>query len=200
MQDDDWIRTIVIGTVLTFASFLVIPVFLVYGYLLRVLDRGSRGVAEPPVFDEWEDLLVNGVKMFAVVFLYQLVPMVVLLLVAFIGIIGLGDAGAVGIIIGLLVLGVYTLAVYFLPAALTNMAREGTFSAAFDFDTIRAGAFSGEYLVGLVVAVAVGVVGGIVAGLFSLLIVGLFLFFYVQVVTFYIAGSGFGRGIEATTR
>lgn len=198
MQDDDWIRTVIIGTVLLITSFLIIPVFLVYGYLLRVLDRASRGIPDPPEFGDWENLLVDGVKTFAVVFLYQIVPLILVMLVAVLGFLTLGEggAGAVGIILGVLVLGVYVLVALLLPAALTNMAREGSFGAAFDFDTILGGVLTGDYIIALILAIVVGGVLGAVAAVLTFLIVGIFLVFYVQVVTFYLIGSGYGRAVD----
>lgn len=73
MQSDEWIKTVLIGGVLTLLAALIVPAFLLYGYLLRVLRAGIAEDEEPPVFDEWGRLLREGVVAFVIVILYQLI-------------------------------------------------------------------------------------------------------------------------------
>jgi hypothetical protein len=74
MESDDWIVTVAIGTVLTIFSFLIIPGFLVYGYLVRALRAGMDGASEPPEFDDWGTLFVEGLIATVILFVYQLIP------------------------------------------------------------------------------------------------------------------------------
>ena len=67
-NSDDAVRTVVIGGVLGFLSFLLIPTFFVIGYLLRVIRAAGAGDEQAPVFDDWGDMGIEGVKAFAVTF------------------------------------------------------------------------------------------------------------------------------------
>ncbi|MEF8856268.1 MAG: DUF4013 domain-containing protein, partial [Haloplanus sp.] len=78
MNSDDWVKTVLIGGVLTLLSVFIVPAFLVYGYVLRVLRAGMAGEEEPPVFDDWGTLLREGVLAFVVVLVYQLIPLLVM--------------------------------------------------------------------------------------------------------------------------
>ncbi|MFB6205839.1 MAG: DUF4013 domain-containing protein [Haloglomus sp.] len=76
--EKNW-TTVAVGGILSLLSFLFAPVFLVLGYGARVLRHAA---ADPesetaPVFDEWGDLFVDGLKQFGVAFVYLLVPGVV---------------------------------------------------------------------------------------------------------------------------
>ena len=77
---DDWLKTLLIGGALTLFSFLIVPAFPVYGYVLRVLRGGIDGTEEPPVFDDWGTLLKEGVVALVIVLVYQLIPLLVFFL------------------------------------------------------------------------------------------------------------------------
>ena len=102
---DDAIVTVAIGGVLLLASPLLIPSFLVLGYLTRVIRQTADGDDEPPVFEAWSDLLVEGAKAFAVTFVYSLLPLTILAVAAMFGIgavvVGSGD-GTGGLLGGLI--------------------------------------------------------------------------------------------------
>lgn len=203
-QTDDWVRNVLIGGLLLVLSFLFVPVLLVYGYMARVLRASSSGDLEAPDFDEWGDLFVEGLSMFGVAVVYTLVPVVLTgFVAAFVGVLTLdlenggGSAGVLGLLAALVVLVVWVLALYLLPAGVTNAARERSFGAAFDLDVLRTAAGSPDYLVGVLLAGVVGVVLGVIAGLLSVVLVGIFLSFYVQVVVFYLVGRGFGEAVGA---
>jgi hypothetical protein len=64
-NSDEVAKTVLIGGVPSILSFLLIPAFIVSGYLVRVLQRTMAGNDEAPVFDDWEQLLIDGLKAFA---------------------------------------------------------------------------------------------------------------------------------------
>ena len=195
---DDWLQTVLIGGILSALQFLVVPVFVVQGYSVRVLRNAATGTERPPSFTDWGDLIVDGLKLIVVELVYAFVVLLPILVVvavsgaAFVG--GRGGllAGLVGVV-GVLVAVVLALvAAYVLPAALANFAVEDSMAAAFDLSTVLAIAFTGDYAVAWVVAVVVGLVGGLVGGALTALVVGVFVLFYVQVVVFYLFGRGAG--------
>ena len=212
MNGDGWLRTVLVGGLLTILSVLVLPWVLLQGYYVRVLHSVTNGDPEPPRFDGWGKLLVDGLKLLV---LNLLVVIALLAVQAFVAI-GLGtgsflaDAtgaadpnpasgpfGAVGIVA---LLAGFLLISYVVPAMFANFAREDSLVAAFDIPTVASGALTREYLIAWVLALAVGVVLGSVASLLSVVIVGIFGLFYVQIATYYLFGRGFAAGLDAGGR
>lgn len=209
-RDDDWLVTVLIGGVLTLLGFLVIPAILVNGYLLRVTRAAVRGEAEPPAFDDWGELLVDGVLVWVVELVYVGVPGLLLALImgTFVVItavttsttVGVAPRAATGIalVVGLALLAVLgtllVVAAYLLPAALANFARTGDVLAAFHLGTVARAAFSVDYLVAVLLAIVVAVVLGTVGGFLSVILIGVFVLFYMQLVIYHLFGQGFARG------
>jgi hypothetical protein len=216
-RGDDWLSTLLVGGILTFLAFLVLPVFVLQGYLVRVLDAAARRERTPPSFTQWGALFVDGLKMFVVNLVYGLfvlVPLALLLGGLLVIVPGepmsmegtgatpppppTGSGGGVLVVVLLfaLVVVVGLLLAYLLPAALANFAIEGSLGSAFALRTIASGAFTGEYAVAWVLAVVVGIVGGLLGSALSAVVVGVFVLFYVQVVFYYLVGRGFAAGLS----
>jgi hypothetical protein len=205
MQGDSWIGRMVIGGVLLFFSFFIIPVFFFQGYLLRVLGSTVRGEAEPPAWDDWGGLFVDGLKAAVVAFVYAFVPLIV-----FVGIgtvlVGLGgaagDSGG-GIIAGfgllsfLFFIPVMLIVYYIAPAALANMAVDGSIGAAFDFNMISNVVLSVDYFVAVLMPIVVGVIINIISFVLGITIIGYllvpFVTFYGQVAIFRMFGLAFAK-------
>jgi hypothetical protein len=209
LEGDGWLRTILIGGLLTILSVLVLPWFLLQGYYVRVLHGVTNDDPEPPAFTDWVDLLVDGLKLFVLNILVAIVIAIVQVAVAIVGGTGsflaetqpgvspeaAGSApGALAILLFLVAILVIS---YVVPAMIANFARQDSLTSAFDMSTVFSGALTREYLIAWFLAVAVGLVLGFVATLLSLLIVGIFGLFYVQIVTYYLFGRGFAAGLEA---
>ncbi|PSQ04340.1 hypothetical protein BRC97_11530 [Halobacteriales archaeon QS_6_71_20] len=201
VNGDDRVATLVIGGLLLVFSFLILPAFVLQGYLLRVLRSAVAGEPSAPSFTDWGELLVDGLKLLVVTLVYGIaiaVPFAVGMLVAGAGSLAGSDAGVAAFgLVGLLVLLAATAAAvvvaYVLPAAVTNLALEGSIGAAFDLDAIRDAAFSPKYLVGVLLGVVLGGVVNTVASPLVFLLVGIPLLFYGQVVTYYCFGRGFAE-------
>lgn len=206
---------ILIGGVLVFFSFLVIPAFLVYGYAVRALGAIARGEETPPAFEDWGGLLVDGVKAFVIGIVYSIVPFLIAVVIG--GVAGAGAAvggreGA-GIAAGLGLIGsllyfVATLVVtYLLMAALTNFAVEGRMGAAFDFETIRSVVTTDSYILAFVLIIAiyialaiVAVVGGILTlglGFIVMILLGPFVAFWLYLVVAHLFGSAYAEAVGA---
>lgn len=196
-SSDDWLPTLLIGGVLSALSFLVVPVFLVQGYFVRVLRAAANDEMEAPSFTDWGGLFLDGLKLFVVNIAYSLVLAVPYFALIFA--IGFGSDGGPGVLAAVLGLLVFVLALvvgYFIPAAFTNFAIEGDFGAAFDFGTIKSGAFTSDYATAWLLAIVVGVAGGLVGAALSIVVVGIFILFYVQVMVYYLFGRGFVNGLN----
>ena len=103
--DQNWIMKVVIGTVLQFLSFLLVPAWAVTGYFLKVLRQSSEGQDETlPEWDDWGSLIVSGLKYSLGVFILFAIPTALLvfgggaMLMSFIaGISGKSGAAAAGL-------------------------------------------------------------------------------------------------------
>lgn len=197
-SDDVW-KTSIIGGLLLLFSFLLIPLFVVWGYVLRVLDRTTRGNDDAPVFEDWGELTVDGAKAFVVLFAYSLVPLliggVVFSAVALAAGGEMGSVLAAGVILGgLLTLGAFLATAYVVPAAIANVAEERRIGAGFAFETLRPILTSGTYAVGWLLAFGIVVVGSFVGGILAAIpFVGVLLSaivgFYALVTAFYVIGQ-----------
>ncbi len=72
MEDDDWTVTVLIGGGLSLLSFLIVPAILVYGYLVQAIRKRADGATQPPGFEDWGELLVDGVKAWLIGIEYML--------------------------------------------------------------------------------------------------------------------------------
>ncbi|WP_284014037.1 DUF4013 domain-containing protein [Halobaculum litoreum] len=205
LNNDDRLATLVIGGLLLAFSFLIVPVFVLQGYLVRVLRSAAEGEEAAPSFTDWGALIVDGLKLIVVGLVYGFaiaVPFVVATFVVGIGgatgsEAGLAAFGIVGVLLFLVATVVAILVTYLLPAALTNFALEGRIGAAFDVSAITEATLSSKYLIGVLLGVVLNAVIGTVAGPLVFLLVGIPLLFYGQVVSYYCFARGFA---EATGR
>lgn len=80
-QGKDWQNKVLIGSLIVLTSFVVpiLPLFLVYGYAVRIARRIINGDGELylPDWEDWGTLFVDGVKMFGVGLIYGL-PLLVI--------------------------------------------------------------------------------------------------------------------------
>ena len=209
---DDWTKTVLIGGILSILGVLVVPTVLVLGYLVRVLERTMHGDDQPPKFDEWSDMFVDGVKAFAITLAYGLVPAAVgaavvvggVLSFSAVGGAGAGGAAASGVGVavvvvgGLLALVLGLLAAYVVPAAIAAFAETGRIGSAFSVAALRPALTSGTYATAWVVAFAVVVGAGLVAGALNAIpvigfVVGGFVGFYAGVAAYYVVGHAWGE-------
>ncbi|UPV74630.1 DUF4013 domain-containing protein [Halorussus limi] len=177
--------------------------------MIRAMAAASREEAEPPAFEDWGELLVDGIKASAVGIAYALVPIILLFTTT--GVLGAGsEAGgnAGGVLAGIGVLGLLVVVVllfalqYALPAALTNMGREERLGAAFDFETLKPVLTSGEYLKAVILTFGVALIGGIAFSVFALVTIGIgylvapFFYFWLYLAGSYMFGTAFGSVVD----
>lgn len=208
-KSDDWYVTVLIGGVLTVLGILIIPLFLVYGYVIRVMRSRMAREDELPEFDDWGTLLVDGVKAWVIGMVYLLIPLVVALVTVGGAIFSLATGTQTGTAVGLtglfggLLLSVALGVVfwYLAVASIVNFARTGSLSAAFDVETIKAVILNGNYamgwLVGLVVLIVAGAIGGMLNAIpFIGFVIAAFIYFYAQVVAALLWTDGFEASVD----
>lgn len=206
---DDALERLLIGGVLMIFSVFVIPVFLVYGYLVRTLAAVAAGDEEPPSFEDWEELLVDGLKAFAIALVYGIVPVLLVLAVfvpvtAGLAVGGDGSRGVfagAGILAALFLIAIALVVAYVVMAALATFAVEGRVGAAFDFRAVGEFATSGPYLVAIVLAIVIQIALGVAItaaviltfglALLVLIPLGAFINFWVYLVGVHLFGAAY---------
>lgn len=215
MEDDDWIVTTLIGGLIYVASIFFFPVFLVNGYFVKVAREAMEGSAEPPAFENWGELFVDGIKAFVIVTVYQIIPLAVFAVVgggSIVAMLSGSEAGAGVGLLGLLgafaIYGVLALVFgYFGLAGLMNFVATGSVGAGFDVGTIidvatdRDWLTAWAYVIGINIAFSVvfGVIGAIPIVNFLLLFAAPFASFYLGVVMYRIWGQGFVAATRTVT-
>jgi len=72
-DDEEWIMKIVIGGIVTLFSFLLIPIPLLVGYMIQVIQNVARGDPKPlPAWSNMGALFVKGLKWIVVAIVYAL--------------------------------------------------------------------------------------------------------------------------------
>ncbi|MEF8840615.1 MAG: DUF4013 domain-containing protein [Haloarculaceae archaeon] len=211
MESEEWIKTVAIGGVASIFAFLVVPLFLVAGYLVRAIRAGMDGAEEPPVFDEWGELLKQGFVASVIGFVYQLVPIIVVSVFVGGSILAIAtgsDAGAgvgmLGLIGGAFVGWILSLIFGYVGfAGVANYAREGTFAAGFDFGVISDVVTSRAYLLAWAYVIALNIAVAVVVGLLNVVpilggLVGVFVIFYALVIAGWLWGNGFAEATSAS--
>jgi len=216
MENDDWTVTVLIGGVLGLLSFLIVPSFLVSGYLVRGVRERAQGATQPPTFGDWDELLVDGVKAWAIGLVYMLVPLVVfgvtvggsLMTITTGTDAGMG-AGLAGLVGGLVITFVLSLVFgYVATAAIIHFACTGELGAAFDVGTLRKLVLSPEYATPWLVSAALFIATSVVMGLFNGLpiigsligtVLGQFAIFYMVIVATDLWAGGYNAALDERT-
>jgi hypothetical protein len=212
-DSDDALETVLIGGVLLIFSWLLVPLFAVMGYIVRVVRRTAAGNDEAPAFEDWEDLVVTGAKAFAIQFVYGVVPALLAAVFVGVGVLGAASGSEGGVAFGglLAVVGVLLavvlglLAAYLSPAAIANFAERGTVGAGFAVGDLRpiwtSAVYARAWLLGAVVVLAAGVVGGLL-GVVPVLgqVLTAFVTFYALVAAYYVIGHAWGELGEIEAR
>lgn len=199
-------RNLIGGLLLVF-FWLVVPLLAFFGYIVRVLRTTAAGEEEPPDFDDWGEMIVDGLKGVVVFAAYGIIPYALLgAVVSFVGILGQASGGSGQAIVGgvgllgfLLTLVVSIVVQYVTPAALANFAREESVAAAFDFSTLKNVLTSTEYFVAWLLPIVVFVLLYVIGIVLALTLVGVillpWLYFYGFVVTYRMFGSAYADSL-----
>jgi hypothetical protein len=215
-KQGSWSNPLAVGAIVSIASYLLLPLPLIYGYYLRVLQAIIDGDSHPPSFDRWKSLYLTGVKAVVLHFVYFLIPSLIveLLFESFIHIIRgimLGFGSAIGALLSSFLL--YAAFWYPVPAALGKLSQTGRLRDGFAIGDITEIVMTREYITGWglgVVFYITGFIGTLFVSSFLMLPSGigpLLLFiiwpiamFYITVSTFYLYGRGYpqtrSQGVE----
>lgn len=152
MNEENWLKTMGIGTVLELLTFLVIPQVLLQGYYVRVMRRTVEGDDEPPELDGWNQLLVEGAQATVILGVYKAIPIaavIIYFIPEFLATVSEGDlVGILWALLSAVVLygALFALFGYAAAAGLVAFAETGSMAAAFSPRLARV-LFSRAYLV-----------------------------------------------------
>jgi hypothetical protein len=144
------LKKVIILGIITILSTLIIPGFFLLGYVYKIVKSSMEDSEELPKFNEWIDMFVNGLKVFVVLFLYSLVPTILILLGTWTALLPLlSEPGkgslidpsiSMGLVGGIAVIGmgIQIVVSFIIPIALANMIYHEKLGAAFHFREIVA--------------------------------------------------------------
>jgi Protein of unknown function (DUF4013) len=177
-EDEKWLTKLLIGGVLVFAGgFVILPLFLVYGYSFEILQNVAAGNARPaPEWDRLEDKFKTGLYLFAIRIVYFLPFILVICCFALLAIAVSASAGSgsrdtassLGGIIGILYFCVICFGIVYVivativaDAATLIYASTGQVNDAFKFGNVIALArrHAGDLIVALLLTGVAGAVG-----------------------------------------
>ena len=211
-DDKQWISKLLIGAVMSVLSFLIIPAFILQGYLVKIVRQVMDGNdSELPEWMDYGKLLRDGFFVTIGQLIWAL-PFILLMLIVGLVTGGLGSVvdssgdmvGAAttgaGLLLACLVLLTVIAFLFLTPALLIQYAREGEFGALFRFseifDIIRdhMADILIAFLVSVVAVLAISVVMGVVGivpclGWIAAMLIGLAMGPYIQFVTGHLYGQ-----------
>ncbi|MGI6464261.1 MAG: DUF4013 domain-containing protein [Methanobacterium sp.] len=180
----DWKKIIILGILIILSIYLIIPIVLVMGYFFRILKSSIAGFDELPDFDEWGEMVIDGLKMFVVQFVYLLIPLIVIFVGAWASIASMsvtasGNVANPNLFLGLMggtaIIG-FILAIIFQligSIAVANMAlNDSEFGAAFRFSEILELISMigwGKYIIWYIVMIIIGIVFMVIASVLQII-------------------------------
>jgi hypothetical protein len=140
-------KVLILG-ILTILSSLIIPGFLVLGYVFKIVKSTLEDSSELPEFNNWTSMFVDGLKVFTILFIYSFIPSILILLGIWSAILPMFTVPGAGSLLdsnlslsllsGLVIVGLGLLVVigFIIPVSLANMIHHNRLGAAFSFKEI----------------------------------------------------------------
>lgn len=206
LRGDSELGRFIIGGLLVFFSFLVVPAIPLLGYLTEVLGSAARDEPEPPAFENWSSLFAIGLKALVVSIVVGVVPVLGVSLGS--TIVALAEPNSAGVLAGIGVAGslasalAFLILYYLLPATLTNLALGRTIGSAFGVGSLRRTLLSPNYLLAWLVLVVIALAVNLLTAALVALTLGLgallvpFVQFYTTVAIFYMFGRAVGANLD----
>jgi hypothetical protein len=186
-------RTVVLGSVLTLLGVLALPAILVQGYVVRLLRSAAIREEQPPVFEDWIELLQDGLKLSIVNISYIGLSDLLLSTVTRVLLNQISFSPIVRTIISLNMFSIWLFLLYLVPAAQISFAINRSLRASFKFSKILDSALTIRYFFTVVLMMLMGIVFGIISFLLSPVIIGFLIPFYGLMIIYYIFGRRCSR-------
>lgn len=170
----DFTNLIIFAALMLF-SFLIIPIPIIFGYIYKVESETLEGNDTLPQFEDLGGLIVDGLKVFGVMFIYGVIICIILSII-----IGIGSAtGSDALkLISLIISVIITIIIglFIIPAPINMILNNGSFGAAFDFSAIKEMITSvgiGNYIVWYIVIAIIGSIASGISWLLSFILIGI---------------------------
>jgi hypothetical protein len=182
----NWGKVLILG-VICIASILVIPIFLVYGYVFRIIKATLAGMDELPEFDEIGEMFIDGLKILVVSIVYAIPVWIIAAIIGLITGAGAGTTSAsldptmVWAIVGSNIVFIIVALIVGLVEimAIVNMAYyNGELGAAFRFSEILdriAQIGWGKYIVTYIIIAVIAFIGFLIGMLTMIILIGFLL-------------------------
>ncbi|MGB7969276.1 MAG: DUF4013 domain-containing protein [Methanobacterium sp.] len=181
----NWGKVLILGVIMI-ASFLIVPVFLLIGYVFRIIKATLAGLDELPEFDEVGEMFVDGLKVFVVGIVYFIPVIIISLIITAItgsstsATLSLNPVMIWGLVLVYIVYIIVAVIVGLIELiAIANMAYyDGDLGAAFSFSEILdriAKIGWGKYIITYIVIAIVGFIGFLIGLLTLVILVGFIL-------------------------
>jgi hypothetical protein len=180
-EDPNWVRKIVIGTLMALLGIILLPILIGFipllilaGYILDLVRNVVNRQQYPlPEWEDWGGMLVRGIKLAVALFIWSL-PAIVVAIPLTIGGTMLGNdssgAQAVGGLLltcGLCLVILWAIFVALItPGIYVRLAVRGRFSSAFEVGALWS--FTRDHIGPVIVAILLTWVAGLIASLLSM--------------------------------
>lgn len=154
-NSEDQVRTYGIATLLYITSILILPLFPLLGYFIKVTRKSLEGNQQMPKFENFPKLFTDGLKATVITVIYFTGSILAMSLTTSIG------SQTAALPFFLLGLTLFLTVIYVLPSAFAELAREDSLTAAFNLKKVFRQAFTKQYLLGMTSIMAAGLLIGI---------------------------------------
>jgi len=165
LEGDQRVSRYLIASVLVLGSIFIIPAFFIAGYWMRTMKHIAQGNKQPPKFDEWGSMFIDGVKVVCIYLTYLLIPLITFGAILSIGGVSQTEADIISIVLVLTIFVAY----YIFPFAIAHVAVTEDVMSAFDGSSLVEGLTSLDYLIATLVHF-IGTIALQIALMFILLI------------------------------
>lgn len=121
-NDREWFKKLGLGTIIFLAPVINV---LALGYFVKCIKIGARGRRLLPFWDDWEELLRDGIMAVIIIIGYLIIPFLMVPLLFSVPILGVFMQSAVFLIVGLMI-----------PMAIANYTVTNKLQNAFKVDKI----------------------------------------------------------------
>ena len=162
-------KDFLIGGIINIFFWAVIPLFFIFGYLIRIMRNTINNIDMIPDWNEWKDLAKKGIDAIFIVAVYVVIPLIIFIAIVWI------TKTPIDVELGALPdVSIFVLAIYFLlsiiililgfllPMALAHYAATDDVRRAFKFKEIIARIFMRfmEYLISYLFALFLFIIAG----------------------------------------
>lgn len=177
-EDADWVKKIIIAAVLSIASFLLLPAFILVGYMIKIIRQVMNGEWDGlPEWDDWGALFKDGFFIFLAEFLYTL-PILIILIIGGVALGGFASlsssdnafaliGGAGGILLLCLTVLFFVAILFLSPAITIQYAIKNDFGSLFRISELKDIVTNNmsNILIVFAVSLAIGFVSGLLVSI-----------------------------------